>query len=256
MLQVGLFMLPANALPATLNAATLLVLAEIGALLIAGFRIRLMRATYLKLLSSSSVNDAIHGAFSAVFGKQAAGFILGEWQVISYALFGWRLQPDIPTGAATLTTHRDSGQLALTIALGIVGLIELVGVHLLLARWNADVAFWVTLLSAYGLQILVADLVATLKRPSYQTAEALHLRLGIRWRAVIPRGQVARIDSIHDKPARKKGLLNAALLTAPNVLLTLQEPILVQGPYGIQKEATQLALWIDGGVAAMTQPNP
>ena len=155
-------------------------------------------------------------------------------------------------GAAPLTTHRQSGQIALTVALGFVGLIELAGVHLLVSRWSTDVAFWLTLMSAYSMLMLVADVVATLKRPSFQTATDLHLRLGIRWQAVIPRHQISRVERIHEKPTRRKDFLNAALLTAPNVLITLEKPITVQGPYGIRREVTQLSLWLDGGNTVLT----
>lgn len=251
MFRIGLFILPANALPTMLTGPALLVLAEVGALVLAGIRLSTIRRTYLKLRPTTTTDEALYGALTAVFGQRGASILVGEWQIIRYVTVGWWLQTDVPAGAVALTTHRDSGQVALTTALGVVCLIELVGVHLLLTRWNASVALWLTLASAYSLLMLMADIVATLKRPSYQTTDALHLRLGIRWQAVIQKDHIERIERIHEKPTRHAGLLNVALLTPPNLLLTLREPVSLRGVYGIRREATQLALWIDGGTAAL-----
>ncbi|WP_375447388.1 hypothetical protein [uncultured Fibrella sp.] len=252
MVRVGLLLLPTNTLPAFLNGPFLFALAEAGALAIAVVRIRIIRLTYLKLRPTTTADKALLESFAVVFGQRTASIILGEWQIISYAIGGWWLRADVPADATALTTHRDSGQIALTVALGAVCLIELVSMHLLVARWNHDVAFWLTMAGAYSLLLLVADVVATLKRPSYLTANAFHLRLGIRWLAVISRDQIGQIERIDEKPVRRDGVLNVALLTGPNVLLTLSEPVMVQGPYGIRREATQLALWIDGGTAALS----
>lgn len=252
MLRVGLFILPSNTLPITINGTALLALAEAGVLILAATRIRTIRLMYLKLRPTTTKDNALQGAFAVVFGQRAANLILGEWQIIRYVVGGWYLQSDIPDGATPLTTHRNSGQIALTIALGSVCLVELVCIHLLVSRWSSDAALWLTLASAYSMLMLVADVVATLKRPSYQTTNILHLRLGVRWQAVISRHQISRIERIHEKPTRRDGLLNTAFLTAPNVLITLHKPITVQGPFGIRREATQLSVWLDGGTTALT----
>ncbi len=254
MTRLALFILPANALPVAVETPVLLAVIEGAALLVALFRFRTLVQTYRQLRSATDANNALLGSLSAVFGSRAAAFTMGEWHIVQYALLGWRLKPDLPAGAVALSTHRQSGQVALLLALAAVGTIELVAVHLLLARWSARVAFWVTLLSAYGMLFIVAEVMAVLKRPSYRTADALHLRLGIRWRAVIRNDQVERVDSIFDKPAPKAGLLNTTLLTTPNLQLTLREPVTLLGPYGTRKEVSWLTLWLDGGQAALSSP--
>ncbi len=245
MTRVALFILPADALPAALTSPALLALVEGSMLIVAGFRIRTIVRTYRQLRPATDADTALHGGLTDVFGHWAAGLIVGEWLVVRYALLGWRLKIDVPPTAIPLTTHRESGQVALTVTVGMVGLIELMAAHLLLARWNADAAFWITLVSAYGMLIIVADAVATLKRPSYLTADALHLRLGVRWRAVVRRDQIERIEHIHEKPTNGAATLNAAFLTAPNVLITLNEPVLFDGLYGLTKSVRQMALFVD-----------
>ena len=91
----------------------------------------------------------------------------------------------------------------------------------------------------------VAHLMATLKRPSYLTKTHLHLRLGVFWQAIIPRSALVNSSLIYDKPDKQPGLLNGAFLTAPNVLLTFDEPVTFRGPYGIQKKARTFSFFVD-----------
>ena len=245
MARAALFILPANTLPAALTGPALLVLIEGSMLIVAGFRVQTIVRTYRQLRPATDADTALHGGLTAAFGNRAAGLVMGEWLVVRYALLGWQVETDVPTTAMPVTTHRESGQVALTVAVGMVGLIEVVAAHLLLVRWNTDAAFWITLVSVYGMLVIVADAVATLKRPSYLTADALHLRLGIRWRAVIRRDQIERIEHIYEKPTNGAATLNAAFLTAPNVLITLNEPVFFGGLYGLSKSVRQVALFVD-----------
>lgn len=246
MLRIGLFLIPSSAGLTNTNGWTLLVvLAEGVVLLVAALRMRTIAQTYRQLRPTTDAETALHGSLAAVFGERAAGFIFGEIQIVRYVLLGWRLRSDVPTGARTLTTHRQSGQVALMIALLIVGLIELVAVHAAIARWSSAGAFWVTGVSAYGMLFFVADLVATLKRPSYVVANTLYLRLGVRWRATIAGTNVANVERISAAPPKAPDLLNGTLLTAPNVLLTLREPIVANGPYGLRRTVNRLALFLD-----------
>lgn len=245
MLRVSLFILPTSfpfqnqILPILLGAA------EVICLLIAGWRIRSLIRAYRYIRPLTDAETAWRGSLATVFGETVAEIIHSEGITLYYALLGWRRQSDVPAGTVPLTTHRQSGYVALLIGVLIVGLVEGIGFHLLLVRWNPSVAFWVTLVSAYGLLFFVADGVATVKRPSYLTDSHLHLRLGVRWRAVIPRSAVASAVLIHEKPVRQSSQLNAALLIAPNVLLTFTEPICLTGSYGRQKRVSRLSFFVD-----------
>ncbi|GAB4019439.1 hypothetical protein GCM10028773_22240 [Spirosoma koreense] len=177
--------------------------------------------------------------------KRVAGFIFGEGLTVYYILFGWNLRSNLPREARMVTTHRQSGQIALTVGLLLVGIIEGVAVHLLLQRWSSTVAFWVTALSGYGLLFFVADTLATVKRPSYVINDQLILRLGIRWRAQIAHSVITQILPIDEKLPRQVDRVNGAFLTAPNVLLTFREPVCLTGPYGIQRSVRQLSFFVD-----------
>lgn len=92
---------------------------------------------------------------------------------------------------------------------------------------------------------MLAVINTTRTRPSYLTPNALHLHLDMRWRVVIHRDQLAAVAPVTDKLSKQAGLLNAALLTAPNLLITLKEPIVVQGLYGLERTVTQITLFVD-----------
>ena len=245
MSRVALFILPEGSFLPNQLWPILLLLIEGTVLVTTAVRMRSIVQTYRHLRLTMPAETALQGSLSTAFGERIAGFILSEGIVLYYALLGWRLQPDMPAGAKTMTMHRQSGKIALTIGLVLAGLIEGIAVHVLLARWSPTAAFWVTVLSAYGMLFFIADVVATLKRPSYLTETHLHLRLGVLWQAVIPRSAITDVLLIYDKPDKPPGLLNGAFLTAPNVLLTFNKPILFQGPYGIQKKVQAFSFFVD-----------
>ena len=249
MVRVALFVLPDTAFASTKIWPALLILAEGAVLAIAVLRIRTITRTYRQLRTETDIETALRESLALVVSKRAAGAILGEGITLYYVLLGWRLKSDIPAGSHKLTTHRQSGQIALTMGLLFVGAIECVAVHLLLTSWYPTGAFWITAFSAYGMLFFIADIIATVKRPSYLTQRQLHLRLGIRWKAQITRSAIADVSLIYEKPLKQADRLNGAFLTAPNVLLTFHEPVAVEGPYGIQKTIRQLSFFVDDQAA-------
>ncbi|MBD2754810.1 hypothetical protein [Spirosoma validum] len=249
MLRIALFILPKTAFSSDKIWPALLVLAEGAVLILVVLRIRTITKKYQFLWKETDRQTALRDSLAAVVSKRAADVIIGEGLTLYYVLVGWRLQSDLPVEARAVTTYRQSGQVALTAGVLIVGLVEGVVLHVVLSRWNPTVAFWVTALSGYGLLFFVADIMATVKRPSYLTKNYLHIRLGIRWRARISHSSIADVVPIHDKPSKQADRLNGAFLATPNVLLTLHEPVCVEGPYGIQKTVRQLSFFVDDRTA-------
>ncbi len=245
MLRLALFILPTTTPFMGSVWAVLLVLAEGTVAVLSALRFRKITRTYRALRLTHDVQTAFHGALAAVFGEKAASIITSEGQVIYQALFNWRGFVGLPAGAIPVTTHRESGQLALLIGLLSVGLIEAVAMHFLLAVWWPTMAFWVTAASLYGCLMILAIINTTRKRPSFLTQTTLHLRLDMRWQAVILLDNVASVSAIFEKPTKRTGLLNAALVTAPNVLIMLHEPVQITGIYGLSRTTTQICLFVD-----------
>ncbi|GAB2570569.1 hypothetical protein [Spirosoma areae] len=253
MVRVALLISPQGSFLPNQLWPLLLLFAEGTMLIIAGVRIRTLIRTYQRLRQRTDAETALHESLATVFGERMAGAVLGEILTLYYALLGWWLSSDVPAGAKTVTIHRQSGQTALLVGLLLVGAIEGVAVHLLLSRWSPTAAFWVTILSGYGLLFFVADAIATVKRPSYLTDNQVRIRLGIRWRAIIPRSAIAQVSLLHEKPVKQPDLLNGAFLTTPNVLLTFSKPVSFLGPYGLKKGVSRFAFFVDDRSAFVNQ---
>lgn len=245
MLRIALFILPETAFPSDKIWPALLILAEGTVIVMAALRAQILVRTYRQLRLTTDIETALRDCLAVIVSKRVASAILSEGLTLYYVLLGWRLRSDVPIPAHPLTTHRQSGQVALTIGLLMVGVIEGVVVHLIIARWQPVVAIWVTALSVYGMLFFIADGIATVKRVSYLTNNQFILRLGIRWRARIDRSMIAHVSCIHEKLPKQTDRLNAAFLTAPNLLLTFREPVHVEGLYGIQKTVRQLSFFVD-----------
>nr|WKN39631.1 hypothetical protein K4G66_13105 [Tunicatimonas sp. TK19036] len=172
-------------------------------------------------------------------------FVVNEISMFYYSLFFWRARKEVRDHQTAFTYHKKSAYPALMGALLLVTAVETVGVHLLLSRWNEGVAWGFTILSAYSFLFIWADIVAVLKRPIVIEDNQLHLRIGLRWQAIIPLQRINGISPVSGNYTKDKSTLNLALLSDPNVILTFAEPVTVQGLYGMEKTVSRLALPLD-----------
>lgn len=168
-----------------------------------------------------------------------------EAAILRYGLFGWLGKTEVGPLLRAITSHRDSGQVALLAMLALVAVIESVAVHLLVARWSVLGAWILTATSVYGLLFIIAEIVTTIKRPSYLTGETLHLLFGMRWQGTVELSNIERVERINEKPGKAPDLLTGPLLVQPNLLLTLREPVLFTGIYGLKKTVTQVTMLVD-----------
>ena len=118
---------------------------------------------------------------------------------------------------------------------------ETVATHLLLAMWSPLAAWIATASSAYLLLWVIADTQAIRIYPVEISGAVLHVRLGVRWRAAIPRDQIASVTEIRAVP---EGALDLALFE-PTVLVTLRTPALLRGLLGKKRRGDRIALTID-----------
>jgi hypothetical protein len=176
-----------------------------------------------------------------------ADLIAHELAMIYYALLAWRAAPAAPRGARAFSYHRRAGYGAVVFAIVLLCVAEGAAVHLLVSLWSPAVAWVLTILTLYGALWFVADYRASVLRPVLVTADALVVRTGVRWTAVVPR---ARIVAVHlarpDTRQRVDGrVLHATLVGTPSLWIELSEPVRASGPYGVAREARWLALGVD-----------
>lgn len=189
----------------------------------------------------------LRGAFNQVVGQGVAGSILiSEIAMLRYGIFWWLGKKEIESHEPSFSVHRETGYVAIWIVMCAVILVETILVHMLLWRWNMGIAIFATVLSVYGLIFFIADLSALIKRPITIRNNTLLLRVGIRWNAEIPLSTIKEIVFAKgfDKE-KEKETLDCSVMKDPNAILSLNEPIVVAGLYGIKKTAARIAFNID-----------
>jgi hypothetical protein len=173
--------------------------------------------------------------------------LLAEVAMLRYALLGWWAKPEVPPQATAFSSYQDSGFTTFAFMLGVALAVETAVLHLLVSWWSARVAGWLLFFDLYTLVMLLAHGQAVRLRPSLLTADTLHLHVGFVWHLTVPLSEVVAIESLRDNPKPAPGLLNLTklLFTPPNLLLTFAQPVVVKGPYGMQRTGRHLAVYLD-----------
>ncbi len=144
--------------------------------------------------------------------------------------------------------HKDSGTVALLIAIILIVAVETVVLHILLEKWNVTVAWILTFLSIYsGIQLL-GFLKSMSKRPIYIKGDKIYLRYGIMNETTIDLKSIDRIeisskDIELNKETRKLSFLRE--LESHNIIIRLKEENTLTGLYGIKRTYKNLALHVD-----------
>lgn len=178
-----------------------------------------------------------------VIGSRIPADILTSELSNLYYAFRRRSQPN---HGDSYTMHQRAGYLSILVGLSLVILVETAAVHMLARQWSSTVAWILTGLSGYALVWLIGDYRAIVGRPIRVTATHLHMRLGVRWEADIPRPSIARAHLLRpntDKPAGDTLVL--AVLGQPNLSVELKEPVEVTGMYGFRRKVRNLWLCAD-----------
>jgi hypothetical protein len=166
--------------------------------------------------------------------------------VLYYGLFSWRQHVAMRSGQS-FSYHRAGGYGGIVALLMMISAIEIGGVHLIVVRFSATAAWVLTALGLYGVLWILGDFQATRLRPLVVDADVLRVRVGLRWSLDIPYELVESIRLVTNPPPPKRAAnhLHAALLTRPQFLLELRQPLRALGPYGIEKEVRTVAIAVD-----------
>lgn len=142
---------------------------------------------------------------------------------------------------------RRSGAGPLYAAVGMVALVEAVGLHYLLILWLPERWHgWVWLLTALGLYLLVwiiADYRAMKLQPHRIRAGVLELRLGFRWWARLPLDQVT-LAARFGSGDRAEAVLTPRS-TRANVVVETAEPFLLHSITGKEHTVRRIAIVVD-----------
>ncbi len=239
---IAFAMLPAEHRELLDAMALLAVPAEVG--FVAYLVDRVRRAVRRPSQQQGDFASRFRAAAREAIGARLPADILTTEVAILYHALRWPLRQE--PHAAQFTVHRSVGYGTVMVGLLMVLAIETVPVHLVVSGWSPVAAWILTALSIYSVVWLVGDYRAIASRPLVVTETHVQLRVGLRWEADIPRGNIAGIDRVRvDRDGAPKGTVRATLLDQPTVGIRLHEPVDVLGMYGIRRSATEILLTVD-----------
>lgn len=175
--------------------------------------------------------------------RAAARVLASELAVFYYALFAWRVRPHALANARAFTLHRESGIAMLFGVLAGVSLGEVLVVHLVVQRWSHTAGWIATAAGLYGLLWLTAMARVIVLRPVLVTEDALVLRFGLLWSARVAFAEIESIRGVGSEAPR--GAVKFTGGGEARFLIALHEPVRVDGPYGLGKQARLITLAVD-----------
>jgi hypothetical protein len=168
-----------------------------------------------------------------------------EIAVFYYGFVNWRKRK---LAVNEFSYHKKSTTPSLLIGFIMVILIEMVGLHFLLAKWSSVLAWVLTGLSFYTAIQVFAFIKSLSQRPVSINANSITLRYGIMGETQIP---FSDIDSITlsqkelETDKLTKTLSPFGELESHNIILNLKRENTLVGLYGFKKQYTVLAFYLD-----------
>lgn len=170
-----------------------------------------------------------------------SSLVAAELSVLYYGLFSWGSKPHVPAGARTFSIHERVGQAALFRVAPIICLLEIAPVHVVLRHWSPALAWAATAISLYCVIWLVGLARAFRLRPVLVGADYLHLRYGLLFQLRVPKGLIACVRAAKAEDKR----FAVPRKSEPSVCIELAHAIQAEGPFGIRKQISVVALTPD-----------
>lgn len=226
-------LLPVDQQTALHAIALLLIPVEVGVIVWIGWR-ALHAVRQSRSDATTDPLQRLHSiAFDVTRNRRAAAILASEIAVYYYALGAWRASPNAPPGATPFTHYRRGAHASLVGGFILVMAVEGIAVHLLVAPWNPVVAWILTIGTIYGALWLVADYRATVLRPILVSEEQVLVRAGLRFTLRVPRTRIVSVG--REKPDFGRESVDLTFLSEPTHWVTLDEPMVADGPYGIRR---------------------
>lgn len=189
-----------------------------------------------------------YGIYKVTKYKRFASFMSSELTVWMYSIFAFFRKSEAPEGALAFTVHKEVGYKMIFYLVCMVGLIEVVVVHLLLEDlFSARTAWIVSGLTIYSSFMVIADLVMLEVRPTIIHGDNIFMVVGNRWESKIPIDKITKIEEAK-KSKDREGALNCAIFTSQtNVKITLSEEIVFKTFFGIKKKSDAVVFYVDNG---------
>ena len=191
------------------------------------------------------VPERIRATLAAAVPARIAAIVATELSVFYYALIAWRRKPFVPSGAQGFSYHRRNGYAALLFTVIGLAIVELFVADVLLRSRHPHIANGMLAVDVFGLVWLIGFVRAIQLRPIVVSRDAISVRIGVQWAIDIPRESIASASFGRVTVARRGTPEWIRGLPSPNALLTLREPLVAEGPYGIKRPIRFVALSLD-----------
>ncbi|WP_128893290.1 hypothetical protein [Erythrobacter sp. HKB08] len=189
-------------------------------------------------------SGSIEAALGEILPQPLVSFAAQETEMLRLALFRWGAEPHVPEGARGFAYHRVINPMIAVFL--VLQVIEIVVVDLLVSHWSERAALVLLALGIWGALFLIALMKAFRLYPILLDDSGVHVRGGTLVDRRIPYHAIAAIEpSISAEEAKTPGVLNAAILSHPNVVLRLSTPIEHRGFLGRTRSIERVAFRLD-----------
>lgn len=198
------------------------------------------------------------------FGKKKLiDTLVYDFSIFYYGFFSWKKKWKDRTDTQTFTIHTNSGYFGLFIMLVHVMVIEVIGVHFLIAHFWSPTAAWIfTALDLYALLWIIADYQAVRLSPLVIKDGTLFAQVGIKREIVVDLTSIKSIKPTITGKKEREREKDSFAVTLPNFFdedpqfeIELTEPALAYLPFGFKKEMTKLYITVDDKEAFLQEIN-
>jgi hypothetical protein len=168
-----------------------------------------------------------------------------EVSIFYYALASWRRKPFVPAGATAFSYHKKNGYAGILYTLARMSLVEMVAIDFLIRVSHPTAANIVLAVDLFAAAWLLGFARAVQLRPILVVAKELRIRMGLQWSLDVPMTNIASAEygRVKAPPKKTPGYLRMA--PQPNAILTLREPMVARGVYGMKRTVERVGLAID-----------
>jgi hypothetical protein len=247
-LAVAYFILPAHQRYYIVQLKKLTVCIELGILIYCVSKIKKIIASYRQLRIQSPYSPYIlrQSMFNVLGNGIGIKLMASELSILRFGLLFWRKQKDTPLSATSYSIHKESGYIAMFCIVLFACFAELMGFHLLIAHYSKTAAFIVSLLTVYGIVIIVGDLVAIMKSPVLVMPDKLVLRTGIRWVVVIDRDNIIAVEKVRTGFESGEDCFQGGILkSSVNICFTFAQPVSIERIYSKTVTTKQIVMTVD-----------
>lgn len=187
---------------------------------------------------------SFEAAAAEVLPAPLVRFAAHESAMIRLALFSWGARPQVPEGATAFAYHRVINPMIA--AFLVLQIIEILVVDLLVSHWSEWAAWVLLALGVWGALFLIALMKAFRLYPVLLDDRNLRVRAGSVIDMTVPLDAIAALEpSITHAKTKRRDVLNAAILSHPNVVLCLDRPLEYRPLFGKPRMVERVAFRLD-----------